>query len=367
MPYLQQPDVGRQIPYRRSDHTISIPRPLHDARLGVENACQQCHRNQTPDRLQSQVTKWYGDLKPHPEPVTATLAAGSITEPRVAAGRILAARGTHPLAELVGLTDILKRYASPDAPEFDDETIEHLKRRAASIDPKIQATALATLHLARGADSEVRRFLSDQLRALGPREDGVRRRWAWILSVRGDSYLNAGEARSAITAYERANEITPDQSAILRQLGLASMMAGAFDQAIEHLRRSLERNPDQAQVIVELGVALMQKNDFDGATTVFRSAITVNPRDPLGYANLGVALLRQGDLRSSIEALAKAVSLDPSLADANFMLANAYAALGRRKEAVTALELSLEFAPRDAAARRMLDELRRDDLPSGRQ
>ena len=40
------------------------------------------------------------------------------------------------------------------------------------------------------------------------------------------------------------------------------------------------------------------------------------------------------------------------------MLANAYAALGRLKQAA-ALTRGLEFAPGDVAARRMLDEIRR--------
>ncbi len=359
MPYLQQPDVRQQIPYGRSDHTIPIPRPLYDTREGLENACRQCHRDQTAERLQSQVTTWYGEVKPQPEPVTARFAAERVAESRSAIRRILDANGTHPMAEFVGLADVLQRYVSPDAPELDQATIGRLEQRATSTDPEIQALALATLHLARGADPDVRRFLSDQLRALGTREADVRDRWAWILKIRGDSYLNAGDPRNAVLAYERANEVRPDYPSLSRARALAYMTLGQHDKAAEQLRRSLALKPGQAHVMVQLGVTLMQGGDIDGATSAFRDATTVNPWDPIGYANLGVALLRRGEVRSSIEALEKAVSLDPSLADANFMLANAYATLRQLKQAADALERGLEFSPRDAAARRMLDEIRR--------
>ena len=65
MPYLQESSVGGQIRYARSDHTIPIPRPAFDTRLGIENACQQCHRSRTAEQLEAQVTAWYGQIKPH--------------------------------------------------------------------------------------------------------------------------------------------------------------------------------------------------------------------------------------------------------------------------------------------------------------
>src|SRR2546426_275748 len=114
MPYLQEPGVGHQIRYARSDHTIPIPRPWSDTRLGVANACQVCHRDQTAQRLQDQVTGWYGELKPHPAAVAAVLAAGSMSDAATAARRILSAVDRHYVAEVAGLKEVMRRYASPD-------------------------------------------------------------------------------------------------------------------------------------------------------------------------------------------------------------------------------------------------------------
>ena len=366
MPYLQQSDVGRQIPYARSDHTIPIPRPLYDARLGVDGACRQCHRQETPEGLQAQVTRWYGELKPHPDPITATIAADSVAEPVAAARRVLAAHETHPLGEFVGLTNLLRRYAFPDAPEFDREVTAGLERRATSRDPEVRALALATLHLARGATFRERQFLSDRLQELAPRDAAVRDRWAWILEADGDRYLNAGDYRSALAAYQRADEVKPNDASIIRGLGVAYTRLGELDKAADRFRRSLELNPNQPQVLVELGVALAQGGDLAGAITAFQSAVAVGPWDPIGYANLGAALLQRGAIQPAVDALEKAVSLDPSLADASFTLARAYATLGRLKQATGALERSLEFAPGEPAARQMLDEMRSKATPSGR-
>jgi len=360
MPYLQEPSVGHQIRYARSDHTIPIPRPLYDTRLGVENACQQCHGDQTAQRLEAQVTTWYGELKPHAAPVAALLAADSVSDAATAARMILSATDAppHPMAEFAGLAAVMRRYAGPDMSALDRETIDRLKRLAKSADPDVQALALATLHLARGADPKIRRFLARQLRALGPRDNAIRNRWVSILEVRGGAYLASDDYRSALAAYRKAQELKPGDPAVSRSLGVAYTRLGDYTRAIEQFRRSLELSANQPQVLVELGFALMQHGDLDGAMAAYRQAIAVNPWEPAGYANLGLAYLRRGAVQPAIDALEQAVALDPGLADAHFALASAYAQLSQFKRAATALGRGLEFDPQNTTARRMLEAFR---------
>jgi len=393
MPYLQQPNVGRQVRYARSDHAIPIPRPAYDNRLGVEVACQQCHRDQTVQALEGQVTRWYGELKPHPPAVAAALAARGTSDARAAARMILGAsrppspdreRGTggedpsperrggqgvrtdqgtggedSPWAEFVGLTEVIKRYAQPDMAGLDEETREQLERRATSTDPDIQALALATLHLTRGTDPPVRRFLAKQLRGLGSRDRLVRNRWVWILTVRGNAYLASGDYENALAAYRKAEELRPGDAEVLRNLGVAYTRLRDYPLAIEQFRKSLRLAPADPQVLIGLGFALMQQGDLDAAIAAHRQAVAASPWDPAGYANLGVAYMRQNVVQPAIEALERAVALDPGLAAAHFVLADAYAREGRRQQAVAALERGLEFDPRNAQALRMLAALRR--------
>ncbi|RMD99239.1 MAG: hypothetical protein D6814_05950, partial [Calditrichaeota bacterium] len=72
MPYLQHPSLGKRVKFTRSDHTIPIPRPQFDARLGIENACSKCHPGKSVASLQAKVDYWYGRVKPH-KPIVKAL------------------------------------------------------------------------------------------------------------------------------------------------------------------------------------------------------------------------------------------------------------------------------------------------------
>jgi Flp pilus assembly protein TadD len=335
MPYVQESSVGRQIPYARSDHTIAIPRPAYDTRIGVENACRQCHSDRTPEQLEAQVTAWYGELKPHP------------------------AADHHPMAEIAELGQVMRRFASPDIAALDGQTIDRLEHLARSSDPDVQALALATLHFVRGTDPRVRRFLASELRALGAKDSAIRNRWAWILRVRGDASLSSGDYESALAAYRKAQELKPADPAVWRSLGVGYTRLRDYGRAIEQFRHSLTLRPSQPQVLVELGFALMQQGALDSATAAYRMAIAINPWEPAAYANLGIVYLRGGALQPAVEALEKAVELNPGLPDAHFALASAYAQLGERARAAEALERGLEFDPHNGNARRMLEAVRR--------
>jgi tetratricopeptide (TPR) repeat protein len=349
MPYLQQPNVGRRVRYARSDHAIPIPRPAHDARLGVENACLQCHRDLSVQQLEARITAWYGELKPHPEAVVAALSGRGL--------RDTAAPDRHPWAEFVGLAEVLARITRPDGAMLDPETIDQLEQRATSADTDVQALALATLHLTHGADPRVRRFLARRLSALGARDGPVRNRWAWILRVRGDAYLARGDHESALAAYKKAQEIEPGDAEVLRNLGVAYTRLRNYARAVEHFRSSLAVDPGDPQALVGLGFALMQHGDLDGAMAVHRRAIAVSPWDPAGYANLALVQLQRGAAQPAIDTLRRALALDPGLADGYFLLARAYAAQGRFDQAAAELRRGLEFDPRNSAALRMLETI----------
>jgi Flp pilus assembly protein TadD len=358
MPYLQESSVGHEIPYARSDHTIPIPRPAFDTRLGVENACQQCHGNRTTRQLDAQVTAWYGELKPHPAAVAALLATDSMSDGATATRTILSATDHHTMAEIAGLGQVMRRYSGPEPATLDGETIDRLEHAARSTDQDIKALALATLHLAGGDDPKVRRFLAGELRTLGPDDSPIRDRWVWILRVRGDAALASGDYQRALAEYGKAQELKPGDPVVWRDLGVGYTRLRDYSKAIEQFRRSLASRPRQPQVLVELGFALMQQGALDSASAAYRQAIAINPWEPAAYANLGVVELRAGDIASAVEALQKAVDLDPGLANAQFALASAYAQLGERTKAAAAVERGLEFDPGNAAARRMLDALR---------
>ena len=113
MPYLQHPGVGAAVPFARSDHTIPVPRPELDARLGLVSACRGCHTDRSEFRLQAQVDEWWGATKPL-DPASAGLLAATDAMGADLAARLLLhpdASGTMPRFQ--GLAGFLAGWVPP--------------------------------------------------------------------------------------------------------------------------------------------------------------------------------------------------------------------------------------------------------------
>lgn len=130
MPYLQEPEVGTALRYARSDHTIPIPRPAFDSRLGVEVACQLCHEDHNVETLQADVERWWGELKPQ-LPVVAMLSADTagLTVHELIELAIDTV-GQHTMARFAALGELLTVVSRPDASEPGDETAKRQIGRA---------------------------------------------------------------------------------------------------------------------------------------------------------------------------------------------------------------------------------------------
>ncbi len=359
MPYLQEPVVGTRLRYARSDHTISIPRPSLDAMFGIENACQQCHADRSLNELDAQLKAWYGELKPLKCLVEGLIRVQRVSDRRAAARLLLAPRGADAVLQFRGLAYFFQTHLSPDMPALEAEIVDRLRQLSESDDADVQALALASLHFARGDDPAIRSLLADKLGTLGARDGAIRRRWVWMLDFRGDAYRERGEFRLALTSYQKAQEILPNDPAVLRDLGIASVDLGAYGDAITSFRKSLEINPVQPLTLVSLGFALTQRGDFAAGLAAYRQAIEMNPREPRSHLSLGNAYLRGGMVGSAVDAYERAVALDPSLSEAHFALGKAYVQQGRHDRAIAALSHGLEFDPTNASARQMLDALQR--------
>ena len=358
MPYLQEPSAGAIIRYARSDHSISIPRPVYDSGLGLRDGCIQCHADEPAARLDSAVLSWYGQVKPQPIPLVAALDADRASDRVAAARAAFPDTDNDPVAGFAALSAFLERYLYPDMPALEPEIVERLESRATGTDVDLSALALASLDLARGTDPAVRRFLVRRLRHADD-TTGVmlRERWTWTLRARGDALLTKGDYAEARTCYAKAAEIMPTDAAVVRAEGEAATRLQDYTSASADFGRALALKPDQPEVLVDLAFALSQQGHTDSAVSVYHRALAIDPWEETAYANLGLTLLGTGNTADAIPALEQAVALDPSLAAARFALAAAYQATGRRDDAITALERGLEFAPTDTLARQMLDSL----------
>lgn len=357
MPYLQEPELGTAVPYRRSDHSIPIPRPVADSVLGVVNACQGCHADRNAAALQRQVTEWYADLKPVPAAVDA-LTRAQAGMPRGAAARLLLVPDErHTQGLFAGMAWFVEHQLARDDPDLERDVISRLERLARHGDDDVAAVALASLHYARGTEPRTRRFLIEAVSQLGEREPGVRARWSIVMGFLADRARGLGDAAGAVELYRRAREVDPSSPRIALNMGLALADHGDLAGATTAYRESLRLDPVQPLTLVNLGIALAARNDAEGAREAYRRALALNPREPLAWFNLG-ALAASREPDSAIAWFVRAAELDPSLAQARFYAAQLL--LGRQDPAgaLRQLDAGLRMDPSAVDARRLRDQVR---------
>jgi hypothetical protein len=257
MPYLQHPSLGRQLRFARSDHTIPIPRPGLDDRMGIVNACAQaqCHPDSTVQALEEVTREWYGELKPRKEIIDGLAQAPAVEDRLTAADLLLHPETTHLMAQVAALGFFVKRYLRPNMDILETSIVESLERLALDEDLDVSSVALAALHIARGEDPETRKFLHDLLSSLTDTDRAVRGRWVSAVQVFGDVYLERGEKWNAITLYLKALEVLPRHPGILLSLAWTYNSLGDYANAVEYYERSLEVHPHQPEVQADLDVA----------------------------------------------------------------------------------------------------------------
>ena len=342
MPYMQHPGVGSEVPLARSDHTIPVPRPELDARLGVTSACRGCHADRGEMEHQAQVAAWWGELKP-----LGSVAEGLLSVSQ-ATGRGLAARlllhpdepGTRDRAQ--GLVAFMKGWMRPGE-ALDATSAEHVARMAESPDPDLRALALAALFVANPGGDARDRALREPL--------ATRRRFASTLGTFAMDFVARGDHADAEKLLRGAMGVLPGDAALLQALGTSLLDQGKHEAAIEAYEESLEIDPVQPAVHVSLGIARSATGDTVGALGEYERALELNPYAGVAHLNIGNIHLRANDVAGAIGAYERSIAVAPELARAHLNLAIALARSGRVDEAVVHGREAVALEPADRAMR----------------
>ncbi len=372
MPYLQHPVVGDDIPFARSDHTIPIPRPQLDGRLGLVSACRGCHTDQSELRLQAWVDERWGVTKPQ-DPVTAGLLNVTDRMGSDLAARLLLRPGeAGDMDQARGLARYLMGWVRLGEGLGRDGS-ERVALLAESENPDLRAMALVARHVAApepgagsadgapdagdAADAEDAADAGEVAAAARNESAQVRRRWVMLLGFLADEARAREDWGTATELLNRALGVAPEDPAVLLTLGLVRSGAGDPEGAIGALTRSLAADPDQPVARVNLGIVRAAAGDDDGAVREYEAAIALNPYEAMAYVNLGDLYLRRSNTAQAIRAYEQAVAVGPEIGAAHRNLAVALGRAGRFDEAIPHARRAVEFAPGDQAARDILRQL----------
>jgi len=139
---------------------------------------------------------------------------------------------------------------------------------------------------------------------------------------------------SAISAYQSAYLLTPEDIDIYINLGSAFYDKEDVDNALVVYRNALELNPKNAQIHCNLGFLHWGKGNIDEAIKEYNYAIEFDPNYDIAYNNLGVIYLDDlGRISKAIELFTKSIECNPNYALAYFNLARAITVTGDKIEA----------------------------------
>lgn len=143
----------------------------------------------------------------------------------------------------------------------------------------------------------------------------------------GMEYLEQNQYSQAITEFEAAAEIDPNQFAVYANLGRAYAAANQAGKGIEAYQKAIALKQDEADkaalgpIYNNLGQLYLKQGDIEGAKKAFQTAAEMSPESAGAfYYNLGVTLYNADQMEAAIDPLRKATEIDPKRADAHFLL-----------------------------------------------
>ena len=160
----------------------------------------------------------------------------------------------------------------------------------------------------------------------------------------GEAWLNAGNPRTAIPAFNEALKRAPNSSAALLDLAGALTQAGQRTRGAELLKKGLSAGLSDPLLWYQLGLA----DDDQGA---FEKALALDPDNAEAHNALGELLAGSGDLARAETEFREALRVEPDLPAAQSNLAHALAARGNLPEAAWYFERAVRRAPNDPDAR----------------
>jgi TolB-like protein/Tfp pilus assembly protein PilF len=191
---------------------------------------------------------------------------------------------------------------------------------------------------------------------------------AYDYYLRGRQYFHQLRRKSleyARQMFNRAIEIDPEYSrAYAGVADCCSMLYTYFDAREFNLRqadiassKALELEPELAESHVARGLAVSLSKRFDEAEQEFETAMRLDPKSFEATYWFGRARLSQGRYEEAVKLFDRASSLRPEDYQAAGMLAQSYAAWGKKAESeagyrrqIRLVEQQLELTPDDARA-----------------
>ncbi len=323
----------------RHDHSMRIPRPDRTVALGVPNACNACHRENSAQWAAEQVRKWYGEPRTGFQTFAEAFDAADRGAPGARRALLAIVRdggqsGIARASALARLGRFLSPATLPAVVEALDDPDANVRMAAVqalgSADP---ATRLR--HLPRRLRDPVRVVRMDAARALA-----------------GDAEQRLASADraafdKALAEYESAQRFNADRPEGQTALGVLYFARGQVEDATAAYRAALRLDPAFAEAAVNLADLYRVRGLDAEGEAVLRATLQAAPQSAPAHHALGLALIRQKRIPEAVAALGRAAKLAPEDARFAYVYGVALHDTGRRTEAIPVLAEAVRRHPYD--------------------
>ncbi len=336
----------------RRDHSLRIPRPDLSIKLGVPNACNQCHVVKDAKWAKGAFEKWWG---------TKTLSQPHYGEVLYAArqGRSRAMGGlvkitndrSQPAIVRATALELLAQYHVPETVQASIDSLD-------DTDPLVRLAALHTFEFL----PPTQRFkagsslLTDKVRS-------VRIEAGRALAAATRMKLSAAERQSldqAVAEYLDAQRFNADRPESQLNIGLLYLELGESAKAQAAYQTVLARHPRFAPAYINLADLYRQQSDDTRAEQVLREGLErVTDGADLRHA-LGLLLARTQRYDAAVTELAQAAHERPDVARYAYVYGVALHSTGKVDEALRTLEAAQRRHPTDRAILEALISMHRE-------
>ena len=157
--------------------------------------------------------------------------------------------------------------------------------------------------------------------------------------------------RNSETLFQRALEVTQNNSLAENNLGMHLMTVGRNPDAVSHFEAALQINPNYADAHNNLGFVLSQNPErIPDAVKQYEAALRLQPDSAEAHNGLGAALVRRGDCAAAIPHFEAALHFKPDQTDAIYNLGTCQMTVKNYGAAVPYFEAAIRAQPGFAEA-----------------
>jgi tetratricopeptide (TPR) repeat protein len=362
----------------RHDHSLRVPRPDLSVKLGVPNACTQCHGDKPPQWAVEKMASRYGHRSQGFQQYTFAFDDGR------------SVKGLVALLHDLGQPDIARATAAAllaRAP--DPESLAALEKALGDASALVRHAALSMIESLppQGSTPMIAALLEDPVRAVRMEAARVlapvastltdsqkasfnRAAQEYVAAQRllaerpehrtnlGSFYAQLGRYNEAETEFRSALTLPPVHVPAWANFADMRRMQGRDEDAEAILRDGLKAAPESAPLHHALGLTLVRLQRSGDAVAELAEAARLAPEEPRYAYVYAIALNSTGQLRAALEVLAQALARHPDNREMLLAAANFNRDYGDWTAAIGYAERLLTAAPGDPAAVQLLQELR---------